>query len=79
MFNQHPYILERLFEIRAEEFQQRAAEQRLLARACANREQWRQKLAHLRDHFFMRFPYGSSRPSRQRPMVTNPIGSTHLR
>jgi len=79
MFNQHPYILERLFETRAQEFQQRAAEQRLLACACANRGACRQKLAHLGGRFFTRFPYWSSQPSRQRPMVTNPIGSAHLR
>lgn len=79
MFNQHPYILERLFEIRAEEFQQRATEQRLLTRSRTNRGQWRQKLAQLGSLFLTRFPYGSSQPSRQRSMVANPIGSARLR
>jgi len=79
MFNQHPYILERLFEIRAEEFQQRAAEQRLLTRPCTNRGQWQQKLAHLGGLFFTRFPSGSNQPSHQRSMVANPIGSARLR
>jgi len=38
MLNQHPYIIERLYQSRATELQQRALEQRLLKSAHQNGE-----------------------------------------
>ncbi|CAN5566182.1 hypothetical protein BH10CHL1_BH10CHL1_07440 [soil metagenome] len=57
MPDQHPDILNELFKIRAQEYEQRAANYRLLNADGANKGRLRKKLAQIGGRILANFPF----------------------